>query len=63
MSISEVLNTTLKGREHKLWAEIDLSALVRNYRRIEKLGRGARVIPVIKADAYGHGAVECMRAL
>ena len=63
MSISEVLNTTLKGREHKLWAEIDLSALVRNYRRIEKLGRGAEVIPVIKADAYGHGAVECMRAL
>ncbi|MBO7148399.1 MAG: alanine racemase [Clostridia bacterium] len=63
MSISEVLNNTLKGREHKLWAEIDLEALVRNYRRIEKLGRGAEVIPVIKADAYGHGAVECMRAL
>ncbi|MBQ4137820.1 MAG: alanine racemase [Clostridia bacterium] len=63
MSISEVLNNTLKGRGHKLWAEIDLAALVRNYRRIEKLSRGAKVIPVIKADAYGHGAIECMHAL
>ena len=37
-------------------AEIDLKALSHNYRVIKKLSPGRRIIPVIKADAYGHGA-------
>ncbi|MBQ7822303.1 MAG: alanine racemase [Clostridia bacterium] len=63
MNIVDVLNSELEGRRHKVWAQIDLSALVRNYKRIEKMSRGADVIPVIKADAYGHGAVRSMLAL
>ena len=63
MNIIDVLNSELEGRAHKVWAEINPSALVRNYKRIEKMSRGTRVIPVIKADAYGHGAVESMLAL
>lgn len=40
------------------WAEIDLKALSHNYQIVMKLSGSRRVIPVIKADAYGHGAVE-----
>ena len=40
------------------WAEIDLSALKHNFEYAHKrIGR--KVICVLKADAYGHGAVEC----
>ena len=40
------------------WAEIDLSALKHNFEYASKrIGR--KVICVLEADAYGHGAVEC----
>ena len=40
------------------WAEIDLSALKHNFEYASKrIGR--KVICVLKADAYGHGAGEC----
>ncbi len=46
------------------WAEIDLGRLRHNYRVVRRaLHDGARLMPVLKADAYGHGAVECGRAL
>lgn len=44
-------------------AEIDLGALGANYRAIKTVGGGAEVMAVVKADAYGHGAVEVTRAL
>ena len=43
--------------------EIDLDALANNLRRIKALaGEGRKLMAVIKADAYGHGAVEVARA-
>ncbi|HEX7491592.1 MAG TPA: alanine racemase [Candidatus Limnocylindrales bacterium] len=46
------------------WLEIDLDALVANVRLMrDLLPPGVRVEPVIKADAYGHGAVAVARAL
>jgi alanine racemase len=46
------------------WAEISLSALQENYRAIKRsLTGGAQLMAVVKANAYGHGAVECARAL
>jgi alanine racemase len=45
------------------WAEIDLGALVANFRRLRETVAPARVLAVIKADAYGHGAQEVSRAL
>ncbi|PYV09972.1 MAG: alanine racemase, partial [Acidobacteria bacterium] len=46
------------------WAEVDLGAIADNYGALGSLlGPGARLIPVVKADAYGHGAVEVARAL
>jgi len=45
-------------------AEIDLGAVQRNLLRFrEKIGRSVAVFGVVKADAYGHGAVPVARAL
>lgn len=43
-------------------ALIDLHALRHNYRLARELS-GARALAVVKADAYGHGAVRCAQAL
>ncbi|AUN93547.1 alanine racemase [Pseudazoarcus pumilus] len=43
-------------------ALIDLDALRHNY-RLARARHGARMLAVIKANAYGHGAVQCARAL
>ncbi|MFT3761414.1 MAG: alanine racemase [Pseudoxanthomonas sp.] len=43
-------------------ARIDLDALRHNYRLAKRLG-GGRALAVVKADAYGHGAVRCAKAL
>jgi alanine racemase len=46
------------------WAEVSLGALRENFRTVQKhVGAGVTVCAVVKADAYGHGAVECSRAL
>ena len=45
------------------WAEISLSTLRRNYERVRKLAGKRKVMAVVKADAYGHGAVPVARCL
>jgi alanine racemase len=46
------------------WAEVSLVHLRQNFRVIERhVGTGVTVCAVVKADAYGHGATECARAL
>jgi alanine racemase len=46
------------------WAEISLTALRHNFRTIQDyVAPEASVCCVVKADAYGHGAAECARAL
>ena len=46
----------------RTWIDIDLDAVVANYRTACSLTR-ARVICVLKANAYGHGAVRVAEAL
>lgn len=44
---------------YNVWAEIDLNALSNNIRGLKNLLKGSvRFMAVVKADAYGHGAVE-----
>ncbi|MGA9389562.1 MAG: alanine racemase [Candidatus Sulfotelmatobacter sp.] len=46
------------------WAEVSLTSLRQNFRAVvQHAGAGVTVCSVVKADAYGHGAVECSRAL
>ncbi|MDR0326438.1 MAG: alanine racemase [Oscillospiraceae bacterium] len=49
--------------KHRLWAEIDLGRLTANYKIAQKNAHGGKIMPVIKADAYGHGAVQAALAL
>lgn len=43
--------------------EIDLDALEHNYRAVANHVAPAIVMPVVKANAYGHGLIECARVL
>jgi alanine racemase len=46
------------------WAEIDLNHLAANFKRVkQRVGPVARMMAVVKANAYGHGAVACARRL
>ncbi len=54
------MESTLK----RTWAEIDLDALEHNYRVLcGRMGPHSRFLGVVKADAYGHGAVQVSRTL
>lgn len=47
----------------RVWADISLDNIVHNYREIKRLVGDSRIMAVVKADAYGHGAVAVSRAL
>ena len=52
--------TTLR----RTWAEIDLDALAHNYHQArQRIGADVKYLGVVKADAYGHGAVQIARQL
>jgi alanine racemase len=44
-------------------ARVDLAAIRSNFARARELARGREVIAVVKADAYGHGAVRVTHTL
>lgn len=49
------MESTLK----RTWAEIDLDAIEHNYRIIrDRVGDSVEFLGVVKADAYGHGAIR-----
>jgi len=46
------------------WVEIDLDALAANFHIVkDRVGPDVKVMAVVKANAYGHGAVACARRL
>ncbi len=48
----------------RTWAEIDLDALKYNFSNIRKLvKKETKIMSVVKADAYGHGYLECCKTL
>src|ERR1700675_4048100 len=57
----EIRSLILDGRT---WAEVSLSALGQNFHAAQRhVGEGVTICAVVKADGYGHGAVECALAL
>ncbi len=53
-----------EGILRRTWAEIDMDALSHNYWAArEKIGPNVKYLGVVKADAYGHGAVQVSRKL
>ncbi|BAS27121.1 alanine racemase [Limnochorda pilosa] len=46
----------------RTWAEVDLGRLRENTRALARVAAPARLMAVVKADGYGHGAVPAARA-
>ncbi len=47
---------------HRTWLEVDLDAIAANIRCFRELvGPGREIMPAVKADAYGHGAIAVAR--
>lgn len=47
----------------RTWVEIQLDAIPHNVEEVRKLSGPTRIIGIVKADAYGHGAVQCAKEL
>jgi alanine racemase len=61
MASIETLN---RAATRPTWADVSLPNLRHNFRVVAKhVGAGVTICAVVKADAYGHGAVDCSRAL
>lgn len=61
MATAELLKRTAT---RPTWAQVSLENLRYNFGVVQRhIGAGITVCAVVKADAYGHGAVECARAL
>ena len=52
----------MSGRESRAWVGVDLAAVTDNARTVARIA-GARLLPVVKANAYGLGAVAVSTAL
>src|SRR5271169_2095122 len=62
MSVSAV--TAERANLRPTWAEVSLPTLRQNFRALrDHVAPAATVCAVVKAHAYGHGTVECARAL
>jgi alanine racemase len=62
--VATTVETLSRVATRPTWAEVSLSLLRQNFRAVVKhVGPAVTVCAVVKADAYGHGAVECSRAL
>ena len=51
------------GSPHRAWVEVDHAAIRSNLATVRRLAGDAQVIAVVKANAYGHGAVPVARTL
>jgi alanine racemase len=51
------------GRDRPAWLEIDLDAIAGNVEALVRVASPAAVMAVLKADAYGHGAVRVARTV
>jgi alanine racemase len=53
-----------KGMPFRCWVEVSRAQIAANYQAVRKVvGAGVEVMPVVKADAYRHGAIEVSRTL
>jgi alanine racemase len=55
---------TIDWEQQRAWVEIDLSALAHNVRQIQSLlAPNTKIMAVVKADGYGHGAIDIARTI
>jgi alanine racemase len=62
--MASTVRPAITSQPYRSWVEVSLPQIGANYRAIHNLvGTGVEVMPVVKADAYRHGAVAVSRAL
>jgi alanine racemase len=62
--MSSFQNETGNAGHRPTWARIDLNNLAANFSTIKRhVSSSTRIMAVVKANAYGHGAVQCARRL
>ncbi|MBN1829815.1 MAG: alanine racemase [Deltaproteobacteria bacterium] len=55
--------TACEKDAYRSWVEIDLDCFRQNWEELRRItGPAVKILQVVKADAYGHGAVEIARA-
>ena len=52
----------MSARDSRAWVEVNLAAVIENARTVARTA-GTRLLPIVKADAYGLGAVAVSGAL
>jgi alanine racemase len=57
------VKASTQAHRERAWVEVDLTRLVQNARTAIAAARGARLLPMVKANAYGLGATAVVRAL
>ena len=58
------MDRALGPEDRWAWVEVNLAALRRNTAAFKRLlPRGTQLMCVVKADAYGHGAVPCVKTM
>lgn len=57
------MTVSTKPSSNRGWLAVDLPSLLANARAVRDAARGARLLAVVKADAYGLGAIPVARAL
>ena len=56
-------NSRLTTHDFRSWVEIDLSAFQHNFKALaDRISPQTKIMQIVKADAYGHGALEIARA-
>ena len=56
------MTNATNGEQARAWVEVDLAAVRENYRTMQRHA-GTALIPMVKADAYGLGALRVVRTL
>src|SRR5437870_13499262 len=62
--IGTIAEPVIRSATRPTWAEVSLAQLRQNFRTLQlHVGSAVNVCAVVKAHAYGHGSLECARAL
>lgn len=57
------MNVSTTAFDNRGWVAVDLANLLANARAVRDAAGGAALLPIVKADAYGLGAIPVVRAL
>lgn len=64
MSEALVVERNFQALPYRSWVEVSRAQIAANFQAIKQVvGEGVEVMPVVKADAYRHGAIEVSRVL